>query len=272
MSILNDIKSIKNISVNSTSGIISISNENFRKISESLYKFLTYIDYNETNNSMSVSKITTTVLSVNSKIEMILNGSDMFKVDSNGRLYARNIISDSVIESKISRLRRYDNFPAIGNSGEIVYGKQNVNGSLDFWGYIQDIGWLSLTGNGGGTGSPIQPGSDIVWNGSILDIVTSPPDSPTRYGKYLIDWVTPATGLFSGYEGQIAIYDFNNLTWSFKMPDDGSYIVNESNGGKIYIATVSGINISWTVATGNVTIGPDEMVMILNIQMVDMKI
>jgi hypothetical protein len=255
MLIINDLKSVKNISVNSTQSIIAISNENFKKISNSLYKFLSNIVYNEFENSISLNSITSNSIKLNSRIEMIINNSEMFSVNNNGFLHARNILSDDFVTCHVFQLTRYDSFPSTTKGGQIVYGRPNSESNLDFWGYIQDVGWLSLTGLGDGT---IVGGSDTLWSGSVIDVVLSPPVPPIRYGRYLVDWTDTATGAFTGYEGYIATYDFDNLIWNFRKPDDGTFILNESDAGNTYIAQVDGNNISWTAELGSNNIGPDE--------------
>lgn len=257
MGIINNIKNIKTISSTSNQGIISISNENFKKISESLYKFLTNISYDEIHNSLDLSNIHANVIRVNNKVEMIINSSKMFEVNNNGRLYARNsIITDGLVEAKKFRAKLFDGFPTQGNAGEIVYGRQQSGQYYDFWGYIQDVGWMSLTGIGS-IGSPILPGANIVWNGSVLSVETSPP-TPTRYARYLIDWQNTLSGDFVGHSGEIATYNFENTSWDFLIPDDGSYVVVESDGNKTYVSENDGSTINWAKELSSSVIGPDE--------------
>ena len=57
MSIQTDLNTIKTINVNSTQSLINISNDNFKKISSALYTFLTNILYDETTNTISLTKL-----------------------------------------------------------------------------------------------------------------------------------------------------------------------------------------------------------------------
>ena len=182
----------------------------------------------------------------------------MFSLDANGAIYSRKIFCESIIETKIFRLTQYNGFPIYGQPGEIVYGVNTNTNTLDFWGYIAGIGWKSLTGDINiGSPSP-YPIFDISWSGAVLDIVTEPPVSPERYGRYLINWTENTTGLFATYEGYIAEYNFDTFTWNFIKPDDGTYIINESIGNKTMVANVSGNVIYWVTETTSATIGPDE--------------
>ena len=250
MSILRDLQNIKVLNSSSLSTIVSLSNDNFRKISGSLYTFLTNIAYNETENSMALNTIELNILKLNRRIELIINSDEMFSVDENGRVRSKSFIADSVAEAKRFRLSRFDGFPISGHPGEMVYGKQDAGGILDFWGYVQGQGWLSLTGSGSSSA-----GSER-WMGAVMDIVSSPP-IPTNYARYLIDWNTAATGDFAGHEGEIVMWDYDKLEWEFLDTVPGMALTNESNNYLVYAAQDTS-PISWLTGDPGGMIGPDE--------------
>lgn len=231
--IINNINSLANISANSTTGITELSNNNFEKISEALYEFLAYqigfeeFDRDDDENlknlgSISLGSVTANVVKLNSKIELTINDTDMFTVDSNGKLFAKNIYAGTVNSALIHRHVYYEGFPKFGNPGDVVYGRNSDHPEIDLYGYIQNLGWLSLTGRGGG-GTPSI--SEIVnWNGAVLKFVAEDdlPNPAERYGRYVIT--------DGEHKGQIAQYNFLTNEYEFITPDDGTYIVDEETG------------------------------------------
>lgn len=243
MSILGDLQSVQQINASTLPTIVSISNDNFTKISQALYAFLVNISYNEEDNSIALDTVETNVLRINRRIELIINSDEMFSVDENGRVRSKSFVADDIAEAKRFRLKLFNGFPAVGHPGEIVYGKQTLTSPLDFWGYIQGIGWLSLTGSGGGGNG---------WMGAVIDIVSSQP-VPSGYGRYLIDWRVPATGLFVGNEGNIAMYDFDAAEWVFFGAIPGMAVANESNNNLIYVAQAT-VPITWSFKESKISI------------------
>lgn len=243
--ILNDLKTVKSINSNSTAGLISISNENFLKISNSLYKFLTDFQYNEEKKYLKASEIEASTFTVNSNLKMILNGNEMFRVDGNGRLFAKKMISESVVQSMINRLTYYEGFPKNGNPGEIVYGRNYDHQNIDFYGYIQNVGWVSLTGL-----SSYEPGDQtIMMPISVAAVISESllPEGGTD--SYIIN--------DGEHSGAVAIWDPLNNKYQFNYYPEGSYILDQS--GNVYICNEADAGeLEWNKIITQSTIGYDE--------------
>ena len=237
-SIIKDLQQVKPLNSASISAIVDISNDNFAKIARSVYDFLTNIQYDEVNNNITVNELDAAVVSVNKKLNMLVEGSEMFSVDTNGRVWSKSYVAEDIIQTKRMRLSQFTGAPNTTVGGEIIYGQiytdssQTVLSQLDFWGYVQNLGWFSLTGN---SSSGFIPTSNAIWVGQVVDIVSTPPAYPAVPGLYAIDWNTAANGIFIGHEGEIAVYDFGSLTWSFLKPSVGSAFTNMTQFDRIYV-------------------------------------
>lgn len=60
------------------------------------------------------------------------------------------------------------------------------------------------------------------WKLPVLSSIANPPVSPNNGDRHRI--IATATGVFSGKENQIAIYDANNETWFFETYGEGSIV------------------------------------------------
>ena len=251
--ILEDLHSIKPINSATVAALTTISNENFTKISTAMYDFLKKISYDEDANKMTLSEIDSAVITARGRIRLIVNSAEVFSVDANGKLRVNSIYSSDLIETAKFRMTQTSSVASTGIGGEIIYGQVYLDQAhtqqshLDFWGYVSNAGWFSLTQ--GGSGSGFVPASNAMWIGNVLEILSAPPTPPVSYGKYLVDWATSATGLFTGHEGEIAQYNFLTDAWSFVTATSGSAITDDSFYHKIYVKDY-GNTTSWTTALG----------------------
>ena len=236
MSILLDLQNIKPLSSSSISSVINLSNDNFKKISQAMYSFLINIVYDETNNNLSINKLFTNDIEINKSIQMIVNSNTMFSVNEYGKVYSKSFVTESTGEMKRLRLREFPDYPAIGIDGEIIFDGE------DFMGYILGRGWVSLTGGTGG--GNYADG----WLGGILGFYSSPP-TPTSYARYIVDWRVPATGDFAGHEGQLAIWNYDELIWYFYSPQEGAGLVDQTDSNAVWVSEGAYPNITWIKIT-----------------------
>lgn len=194
-----DIRTLSNASLTS---IIDVTNLNFKSISESGLKFLNNISYDEVLNDMTLNRGTFTYVDVTDKISFLLNGVPTFTIDSLGRAEGKEILVE-VSEAKRRRFTDFDNYPAIGVPGEVVYtGIAGLDPTFgeDFIGYLDSRGWVSLT---------TLNGSSI--GGSLVINVTPgvPPIGPTAATGTGVLWLG-APGFETAYEPQNVVTYFTD--------------------------------------------------------------
>ena len=171
--IINDLTSLRKLNSASASAIIDITNENFAKISNAVYTFLTNIQYDESAESMTLSDMNAAVITVNNSLKMLVNGNEMFSVDQNGRVWSKSYVAKDIVQSERLRLSLFTGAPNTTIGGDIIYGQvytdpaQTTLSPLDFWGYIQNQGWYSLTGY---SGSGFIPTTTAMWCGQVASI------------------------------------------------------------------------------------------------------
>lgn len=257
MGIVDSIRGVKYINSNSIQSITSVSNDNFKRLSESLYKFLTDLNYSEASNSLSAGSLSTGTLSVSSLMSIVNNGSKMFEVSANGYVYSKKITADDSVDTSLLRLMEKA-LPLRAKAGEIAFGRVNSNSGLDFWGCVPDVGWVSLTRDsgyapGGPTSSPtLAP----AWSGVVESRITALPNSPVDGDIYLVAHITDTNNPMRQYSDRLVQYIDNG--WSYFDADDGSHVVVKGEGGAIYMANVSGSTTTWVKESKSVSLGPDE--------------
>lgn len=204
MSVYNNLESIRKLSNSSLTSIIDVTNLNFKSLSEGTLEFLTNVNYDEVNNSISLYKGTYEFVDISNKISLKLDGIPTFTIDSLGRAEGQEILV-KVSEAKRRRFTDFTDWPDEGVPGEIIYtGIQNQKPQFgeDFIGYLDGRGWVSLTT----LNNPV-PGLPII---------------PETGSPLVLPIVTPGTGLLwlgpPGYENE---YEPQDVTLYFS-DDDGN--------------------------------------------------
>lgn len=150
MPVYKNLKAIRKLTNSSLTSIIDITNLNFNSVSSGMLEFLTKINYDETLNSLSIYKGKFDLVEITDTLSLTLDGVPTFTIDSLGRATGQELLV-KVAETKRLRLTDFNDWPAIGVPGEIIYtGIQNQRPEFgeDFIGYLQSRGWVSLTDNG----------------------------------------------------------------------------------------------------------------------------
>ncbi len=255
MSIKSDIQGIKPAAGNNIQQITQVYNSDFDKLKSAILALLDAFAFDETKNQIDLTSILATTMTAD---KFLLSGVDnnnsaLFSADEVGNVKVNSLVSRNDVKGGKLFLDMLNAPSDNSTQGQLIYGV--VDGKLDFWGNINGLGWVSLTGL---SSLPALPDlSQIKWTGSVLAMLSAPPATPTRYGRYLIDWNSPPTGAWDGHKGEIAEYDFTGHSWSFRKPEDGTLIVNESDYNKVYVASVSGVTYTWSIKTMPAVIGPD---------------
>lgn len=254
MGILTDIQGIQTISSTSTQGVISTSNSNFKKLTNALYKLLTDIGYSEDELSISIKKLIADSISTNGTISVNNESGQMISLDANGRIYAENSIRSKVfVESPLFKVDSISSVPKYGSGGEIVYAR-NSNGNYDFFGYINEIGWVSLTEDETTHPSPIGDVNNLEsWSASVESIITELPNPPVSGIRYVVS--QNAVGELAQYAGQIAYYNDLASKWEYSVPEAGAFVVVKDEGNIIYVSAVNGSSIIWERASISNEIG-----------------
>lgn len=270
MAVYSGFEDIRTLSNASLTSIIDVTNLNFKSISESGLEFLNNISYNETLNEMTLNRGIFTYVDVKDKMSFLLNGVPTFTIDSLGRAEGKEILVE-VSEAKRRRFTDFDNYPAIGVPGEVVYtgiaGLDPVFGE-DFIGYLDSRGWVSLTSLNG----------QSIGNGVIINVTPgTPPAIPTVTLGTGVIWLG-APGYETAYEPQNVVTYFtddngntfdilsdhiwgkNNNDAIFKLTgtvvvgnniDNGSIRYVDGNQQPGYVLTSDAFgNASWQQATG----------------------
>jgi hypothetical protein len=200
MSIYSNLEDIRKLSNASLTSIIDVTNLNFKSISDANLEFLTNISYDETLNEMTLNRVTSTYVDVTDTFSMLLNGVPTFTINAAGKATGQELLVE-VSEAKRRRFTDFDNYPAVGVPGEIVYtGIAGLSPAFgeDFIGYLNGQGWVSLTNFNGTslgpgvvmnitTGTPptppvANPGTGILWIGAPgAETVYEPGPSVTYY-------------------------------------------------------------------------------------------
>jgi len=230
---LNNIKVINGTAVRT---FLNISNANFTNITSALKDFLSNIGYTESNNAIAIKQIDVNNLNLKEKLNFIINGENIFSVDAQGRVRGKYVTISDIVESKRLRLLEYSNYPDIGIEGEVIYT------GTDFLGYIENVGWVSLTsGIGGGGGNSIT-----LYKGLVNTIASSESgiDTDDNKGRTLVDWNVIATSQFTGHEGEIAEYDDG---WEFNTPGIGYAVAIRDEESSIYVCQTDG-PITWKIS------------------------
>jgi hypothetical protein len=184
MPVYNNLKAIRKLSNSSLTSIIDITNLNFKSLSDANLEFLNRIKYDESANSVELNKGTFDFIEIKDTLRLTLDGISTFSIDSLGRAEGQELLV-KVAETKRLRLTDFNDWPNIGVPGEIIYtGIQNNRPEFgeDFIGYLQNHGWVSLTGLG----------QNYV---TVNELPGSPPVPPTPGAGQGFIWIGPP-----GYE------------------------------------------------------------------------
>lgn len=241
MSVLGDLNSVRSIN---SGTIINVSNENFHLIIRALLKFLNDFKYDEENVSISGSLVSANEVSIKNSMNIVTNGTTQFSIDNNGKLFSKNIFAEAVVKGTAHNHTYNEGFPTHGNPGDIVYGRNYDHQNVDFYGYINNVGWVSLTGGAGGEGSQTLNMPFVVTG------VVAEEDLDQGGGPYIIG---------SGeHEGTIALWDGVNSKWEFVEFPENSYTIN-TDDGKVYISQTGSMGgMEWIPMEDIVRIGYDE--------------
>ena len=87
----------------------------------------------------------------------------------------------------------------------------------------------------------------FAWQRPVLQILATPPGSPTKADRYIVD--TGATGAWAGHDGDIAWYYLTG--WKFDTPGEG-WILHNLDDSSLYLYS-AGAWALLTVCTGSAT-------------------
>lgn len=138
---------LNNINSSTLGNIVSISNSNFKVVESYINALLENFTYDESNNSIALSKITAESLNASSEIILVNGSTEVFKVNSLGEVESKNLTNRLVNTDKLKLLTQPEITDTPGVRGEIIW-----NG-VDFYGFT-NFGWKSLS-SGGGTGGDV---------------------------------------------------------------------------------------------------------------------
>jgi len=140
---------------------------------------------------------------------------------------------DGLVAEDSTGLLSYDSHPSFSNETELVDKK-----------YVDD--------------SVAATGTAAEWQDSALDILLTPPASPSSGDRYLITGGT-ATGDWNGHDEEIAEWD--GSAWQFTDPTTGTYIsVDDETDGLYYFngtAWTKHVYESTTASLGVEKVGVD---------------
>ena len=170
MAVYNNLQTIRRLTNSSLTSLIDVTNLNFKSLSDANLEFLNNISYNEATNSLSLYSGTFELAEITNQLTISQSSIPMFTINSAGNAVGKSILVD-VSETQRQRFTDFPAYPAVGVPGEIVYtgvaGLDPIYGE-DFIGYLQDRGWVSLTGGFGSAGSGGH--KKIIDVGEILNI------------------------------------------------------------------------------------------------------
>ena len=154
MAVYNNLQTVRRLTNASLTSLIDVTNLNFKSLSDANLEFLNNISYDEVANSFSVFAGTFDTVNITNTLTVFQSSVPMFTIESSGNATGKAILVE-VAETKRQRFTDFPDYPAVGVPGEIVYtgiaGLDPIFGE-DFIGYLQDRGWVSLTGGFGSSG------------------------------------------------------------------------------------------------------------------------
>lgn len=261
MAIYNDIEGVNTISSTSTQGIISTANKNFKLLVNALRDFLNEIGYSEDEISMSLKKFISKEIELNGTMNVNNDKGTAISLDANGKINAKGSIkSEMFVQTPMLYLDHQRELPSTNTGGQIVYAR-NSEGKFDFFGYVNDRGWLSLTEGGGVAPMPSEDIRNLdSWSSSVESIITEIPETPqpgspeTKY-RYVISG--NATGELAEHAGEVLYWSSKNGKWEYATPEDGAFVVVKDEGNIIYVANVDGSDIQWERAYVSEKLGVD---------------
>lgn len=145
MSVYSNLRNITDLSDSSLSSSISTSNQNFDNLQAAIQAFLTAISFDETNNNISVNQINATLITANSGIRVVQNGTINMQVDADGVLTTKSALAN-LFQTPLLRLQ--DNtgkLASAGIVGDIIYANDSAPAGEGFYGYTEDNGWVKLS-------------------------------------------------------------------------------------------------------------------------------
>jgi hypothetical protein len=148
-----------------------VTNLNFKSLSDANLEFLDNISYDEITNSFSLYSGTFALAEITNQLTISQSSIPTFTITSAGNAVGKSLLVD-VAETQRQRFTDFPTYPAVGVPGEMVYtgvaGLDPVFGE-DFIGYLQDRGWVSLTGGFGSIGGN-GGHKKVIDSGEILTI------------------------------------------------------------------------------------------------------
>lgn len=145
MSVYSNLRNITDLSDSSLSSSISTSNQNFDNLQAAIQAFLTAISFDETNNNISVNQIDATIITANSGIRVVQNGTINMQVDADGVLTTKSALAN-LFQTPLLRLQ--DNtgkLASAGIIGDVIYANDSAPAGEGFYGYTEDNGWVKLS-------------------------------------------------------------------------------------------------------------------------------
>lgn len=138
---------LQRLNASNLASIVSISNKNFETIQNNLNGFWEDVEYDADAGSMTIAKLNASSLTLDQRIDLIVNNNTMFTLDSNGNMSVRVIEAE---HAEFDRLVLNEDTGVLSNPG--ILGQVAFTGA-DFVGYTPD-GWKSFTaGTGGSSGT-----------------------------------------------------------------------------------------------------------------------
>jgi hypothetical protein len=255
MAVYDNLQTIRRLTNASLTSLIDVTNLNFKSLSDANLEFLSNISYDEVANSFSVNSGTFGTIDVTNTLTFLEGGIPTFTIEASGKATGKSILSE-VVETKRQRFTDFPDYPAAGVPGEIIYtgasGLDPVFGE-DFIGFLQGVGWVSLTsgsGGGGGGGSSDMGHKKVIDSSELLIIQAD--YQYLIYGNFTVEGVVNNYGeiviingnLIVSPGGQVNNYGAGTITVVNLATGDSMYVVtqNFSTGANMPIVINHGLN------------------------------
>ena len=231
MAVYKNIESIRRLTNASLTSLIDVTNLNFKSLADANLEFLNNINYDEIANSISLYSGTFELAEITNQLTISQSGIPTFTIASSGNATGKALLVE-VAETQRQRFTDFPTYPAVGVPGEIVYtgvaGLDPVFGE-DFIGYLQDRGWVSLTGGFGSIGGD-GGHKKVIDNCEILTI-----DADYQYwiyGDFTVDGVVNNSGELVIANGTLIINPGGQLN---NLGSGITKIVNLATGSSVQV-------------------------------------